>query len=332
MNNPVSGLLGSCQVAGRVAGLLAGLLAGACGDAADPTAVASTDAIAVATPAQLPASVPASLSGRLDCLRENAGAVVIAHRGGPTREYPENAMETLQRTLEAGASAMEVDIAQSKDGVLFLMHDDDLDRTSTGEGPLADRTWDEIKALDLETYQSKTAYHPPTLDQALDWAVANKVLLELNRKRSTPVEKVIAAVRARKAENNVFIITYTDDQAVELHQAAPDLVITASVDSIEKLGELLSRGVVAERLVAWTGMATPDPTLWKALADRGVESIFGTQNARDTQRDSDFWEDDDGSEYNGLVAGGLAFIVTGYSDKVSRQLSASDGVRKACGL
>ncbi len=272
------------------------------------------------------------LMARLDCLREAGGVLVIGHRGGPTRDYPENAIETFDRTLRAGTPAIEIDIAQTKDGVLVLMHDEELERTTTGEGLVSDHTWEEISKLKLETYNKTTDFAPPTLAAALDWAMKNNAVVELDTKRSASFDPVIAAVRAARAENNVFIITYTDDQAVEVHQKAPDLVITATVNSVAHLDELLARGVKADRLVAWTGIETPDPPLWKALADRGIESAFGTLGPRSKSLDGKYWEDDDGSEYDTLVQGGASIIVTDITDKVSRQLSAPAEKARTCGL
>jgi glycerophosphoryl diester phosphodiesterase len=319
--------------------LVALFAAAGCGGPDDPTATASTSPAQTSASAPAPAISPAArtqpaapLAARLDCLREAGGVLVIGHRGGPTRDYPENAIETFDRTLKAGTKAMEIDIAQTSDGVLVLMHDDELDRTTTGEGLVSDHAWDDISKLKLETYSKATSFAPPTLAAALDWAVRNNVVVELDKKRSTSLDPIIAAVRAAKAENNVFIITYTDDQAVETHQKAPDLVITATVSSVAHLDDLLGRGVKAERLVAWTGIETPDPGLWKELAGRGIESAFGTLGPRSTSLDGKYWEDDDGSEYDALVQSGLPILVTDITDKVSRQLS--DPARKArnCGL
>lgn len=258
--------------------------------------------------------------------------LVIGHRGGPTRDYPENAIQTFDRTLKAGAPAMEIDIAETKDGVLMLMHDDELDRTTTGTGLVSDHSWDEISKLKLETYSKGTDFAPPTLAAALDWAVRNNVVVELDKKRSAAFEPIIAAVRTAKAENNVFIITYTDDQAAEVHQKAPDLVITATVNSVAHLDELLAKGVKADRLVAWTGVEDPNPGLWKEMAARGIESAFGTLGPRSTSLDGKYWKDNDGSEYNTLVEGGLAILVTDITAKVSRQLSAPAQKAKTCGL
>jgi glycerophosphoryl diester phosphodiesterase len=327
--------------------ILAALFAAAgCGGPNDPTATASTEPVqtsaspapslastaptASTVPAASPA--PASLNARLDCLREAGGVLVIGHRGGPTRDYPENAIETFDRTLKAGTPAMEIDIAQTKDGVLVLMHDEELERTTTGEGLVSDHTREEISKLKLETYSRATGFAPPTLAAALDWAVKNNVVVELDKKRSTSFDPIIAAVRAAKAENNVFIITYTDDQAVEMHQKAPDLIITATVNSIAHLDELLAKGVKADRLVAWTGVETPNPSLWKELAGRGIEAAFGTLGPRSTSLDGKYWKDDDGSEYDALIQSGLPILVTDITDKVSRQLSAPAQKAKSCGL
>jgi glycerophosphoryl diester phosphodiesterase len=275
---------------------------------------------------------PALLPEKLDCLRQSGGILVIGHRGGPTRDYPENAIETFERTLKAGTPAMEIDIAETKDGVLVLMHDEDLERTTTGEGLVSDHTWADIQKLKLETYSQETDFHPPTLESALAWAVRNSALVELDKKRSASFGPIIAAVRAAQAENNVFIITYNDEQAIEVHTLAPDLVITATVNGAAHLDELLSSGVKADRLVAWTGTAEPNPDLWKTLAARGIESAFGTLGPRATSLDGKYWEDDDGSEYDALAAGGLPILVTDITDKVSRQLSPLRAKSAACGF
>lgn len=308
-------------------------LATACGQPSDPTATASTEATAAATPAPAAAAAPAQpLPARLDCLRQSGGVLLIGHRGGPTRDYPENAVETLQRTFNAGTKAMEVDVAETSDFKLVLMHDDDLERTTTGTGLVADHTLAEIQALKLETGSKTTDFHPPTLEAALDWAAKTGAILELDKKRSAAFPPLIAAVRATKAQNNVFIITYTDDQAMEVHKLAPDLVITATINDVAQLDRLLAGGVRSETLVAWTGNVEPRPDLWKALAARGIESIFGTNGARADSLDTKYWDDDNGSEFTGLVRDGLPILVTGLTDKTARQLGDDRKKAAACGF
>ena len=75
--------------------------------------------------------------------------LVSHHRAGPVAGYPENAIETMDNALRYGFGLMEVDVAQLKDGGLVLMHDDTLDRTTTGSGKVYDMTQRDIEKIFL---------------------------------------------------------------------------------------------------------------------------------------------------------------------------------------
>lgn len=313
----------------------------ACGQAKDPTAAASTGpdkaappetAAAAPKPAE-PLTASSGLTARLDCVRKAEGVLLIGHRGGPNRDYPENALETLERTYKAGTHGGEIDVTASKDGVLFLNHDQTLDYGTTGKGPAADKTWAEISKLKLRTATKVTPYSPARLDDVLQWAVANHAVLELDHKDASVFDGMFAAVRAAKAENNVFIITYTDDEAALVAKKAPDLVMTATVNSTAQADDLLRRGVTIDHLVAWTGVTDPNPDLWKALSARGIESAFGTLGPKDKSLDTKYWADKDGGEYDDLVEkDGLSILVTDLTDKVARELAAPMKKAEACGF
>lgn len=311
------------------------LLAACSGPAGPEAAVGEGPVAAVARPSADPLAATGAgkpLPDRLDCLRTSGGVLLIGHRGGPTRDYPENAIETFQRTYDAGTHAMEIDVSETKDGALILMHDDDLARTTTGEGPVSDHTLAEIQALKLRTSQKTTTYAPPTLAGALAWAVRNQAILELDKKKSAAWEPIIEAVRSAGAENNVLLVTYTDEQAISVHRLAPDLVVTATISTPAQLDRLISKGVQPDHLVAWTGTAEPDPGLWKALGEHGVEAAFGTLGPRASSLDTRYWEDGDGSEFNALVEDGLAILVTDITDKAARQLAGLRQRSAPCGL
>ncbi|MBI1361054.1 MAG: glycerophosphodiester phosphodiesterase [Alphaproteobacteria bacterium] len=318
------------------------LVVAACGRAPDPTAGASTAAIAGAAAAPVAPDAPAmartaaptrtDLKGRMDCLRDHGGIVVIGHRGGPTRDYPPNALESLKRTFHAGTHGMEIDVARSSDGRLYLMHDDTLERSTTGSGTTDGLKWADIQKLQLKTGRKTTDFHPASLEAVLDWAVSAGALVELDRKSSVSIASVVDAVRRVHAENSVLMVTYTDAQAEAVHHADPGLFIAATIHSASQLDRLLSHGLPADRLVAWTGDERPDPELWKALRAKGVLSAFGTLGPRGKSLDSAYWSDGDGSEYTDLAAEGLAFVVTDLSDKVSRQLAPEMKQAESCGF
>ena len=77
---------------------------------------------------------------------ENAQPLVSVHRGGKgLKYYPENCLETLQYVNDSILAIFEIDVAKTKDGVLVLMHDNTLERTTTGQGVLEKQTFNALQ-------------------------------------------------------------------------------------------------------------------------------------------------------------------------------------------
>jgi glycerophosphoryl diester phosphodiesterase len=87
---------------------------------------------------------------------------------------------------------------------------------------------------------------------------------------------VLAEVQAAGAANRVIFITYSDDAAVRVHNLAPRLMLSVSIDDEGDLDALAARGIDLTRVLAWTGTEEPNAALNVALAARGVEAMFGT--------------------------------------------------------
>ena len=207
---------------------------------------------------------------------ENRFPLISAHRGGPMPGFPENCIETFDNATTYNPVIVEFDIAYSKDSVMVIMHDDQLDRTSTGKGAIGNYTYEELKAFNLKDDDGKeTSFKIPTLDSVLSWS-KGKVLLTIDLKRGVSYAKVIEKVKQYKVESNSIIITYTAKQAQEVHQLAPDLMISASVQKKYELKRLNSLGIPNNRIVAFVGVSAPDKELYKFLHDKGITTILGT--------------------------------------------------------
>lgn len=268
---------------------------------------------------------PSNLGGFFDCLRTTGHAVVAAHRGGPSPGYAENAIETMAHVASQVPALYEIDIARTRDNALVLMHDDTLDRTTTGTGAVRAHTLAQIKALRLKDADGTVLTHRvPTLREALDWA-AGRVILELDVKRGVSYEDVIAEVRAAGAMSRVVFITYSLDAAVRVHQAAPDMMLSVSIESVEALAALEGRKVDLSRVLAWTGTATVNAGLNRALAARGVEAMFGTLGNAERSWDGRFVREGR-DRYAELVRSGLQLISTDRTIEAARNLDANDGV------
>ncbi len=299
--------------------------------ATSTSGTASADAVEAVSVEDTTSKLPALF----DCVREEGGLMLAAHRGGPMPGYPENAIETLENTLSNAAFIMEVDIAESRDGTLFLMHDRSLGRTTTGSGPVADTDWTDIAALDLvDNEGTVTGFHPPKLSDALAWAVENGAILELDRKETTSFRNIIDAVRAAGAESNVILITYNDSEARQVAKLAPELMMTAGIGGPQDEAELLADGIDPDHLIAWTGTNSPSPGKWQALADKGIESAFGTLGRPGERLDDTYWADGDPSEYSALARDGLTMLATDVPYRLARADgwigTAQDIARKEC--
>jgi len=93
---------------------------------------------------------------------------LCAHRGGMAT-HPENTRPAFQEALRLGAHMIEFDVQFTKDGVLALMHDAKVDRTTDGEGRFSDMTLAELRRLDagLRKDARFAGTRIPTLDETL---------------------------------------------------------------------------------------------------------------------------------------------------------------------
>ena len=111
---------------------------------------------------------------------DGSSVIVVAHRAD-WRNFPENSLEAIQSSIEMGVDMLEIDVQCTKDGVLILMHDHNLDRTTTGTGNIADTNWEDIAKLNLKDHQGNvTAYKVPKLEDAL-LACKDRIMINLDK-------------------------------------------------------------------------------------------------------------------------------------------------------
>ena len=249
------------------------------------------------------------LDSLFDCLQEKGIALVSAHRGGPIPGYPENAIETMANMMTQVPALLEVDVAQSRDGVLFLLHDDELDRTTTGAGRAAEWDWAELRALRLKDNEGAvTQFEIPTLDKALEWA-REGAILQLDLKPSSSLERVVEAVRAKAMLDRVIWIAYSLDRARAILSHAPGALISVTMENPEDWEVFLQSGIDSDSIMAWTGFRAPDAALYELLETERIPIIFGTLGGK-RSLDNRYAADGDLSEYLHLVTMGVDVIAT----------------------
>ncbi len=98
------------------------------------------------------------------------GVRVVAHRGGAELGPPENTLAAFEKAIEVGADLIEIDIRETKDGHLVIMHDATVDRTTNGTGRVEDLTLEYIRSLDAGSWAGEEykGLKVPTLRESLE--------------------------------------------------------------------------------------------------------------------------------------------------------------------
>lgn len=111
---------------------------------------------------------------------DTSTVIVVAHRGD-WRYAPENSIAAIEHSIKVGVDVVELDLQLTKDSVLIVMHDSQLERTTTGMGSVREWTMDSLRTLKLKNGCGiKTKHHIPTLEEAL-LAAKGKVLVNLDK-------------------------------------------------------------------------------------------------------------------------------------------------------
>ncbi|WP_458625947.1 glycerophosphodiester phosphodiesterase family protein [Winogradskyella sp. PC D3.3] len=203
---------------------------------------------------------------------------VSVHRGGKGLvNYPENAIETLRYVNDSIVAIYEVDVAQTKDGQLVLLHDTAIDRTTTGSGKVDELTYNELKQFNLvDDYGNETTFKIPLFSEVLQWCVKNNVILTVDIKRTVSQESVINAIRAAKAEDVCIIITYDVAQAKMAYNLAPDLLLSVTARNDEEFDRLLDAEIPVENMLAFTGTRLSDASFFERLHNNDIVCLLGT--------------------------------------------------------
>lgn len=235
------------------------------------------------------------------------GPLLSAHRGGHGGIYPENAVETFAFVKRVAPALIETDVRLTRDSVLVLLHDETLDRTTTGTGRLDAHALADVRRLRLRDDAGRvTPFGVPTLAEALAWA-EGRVVYTLDVKRDVPPEVLVRAIRAAGAENRVVVITYTSEEVAAYLRLAPDLNLSIPATSAEELEAVLTLpGFDPRRAIAFVGVGSVPPGVIErlhALGIRAIAGLFGANEAALRQGDT--------ALLDALRAAGVDVIATG---------------------
>ncbi|GAA3243769.1 glycerophosphodiester phosphodiesterase [Streptomyces sp. XM83C] len=160
--------------------------------------------------------------------------LTIGHRGVMGVE-PENTLRSFVAAERAGLDVIELDLHLSKDGALVVMHDTDVDRTTDGSGPIAEKTLEELRELDAGKGE-----RVPVFEEVLD---AVRAPLQAEIKDVRAARSLAAVLNERRLTERVEVLSFHDEAIAEVARLVPG-VRTALV--AEHYGpEVVDRAVAA---------------------------------------------------------------------------------------
>ncbi|MEM8964749.1 MAG: glycerophosphodiester phosphodiesterase family protein [Acidobacteriota bacterium] len=249
------------------------------------------------------ASSPTSIAAFLMLERPR----IIAHRG-VSGDAPENTLVAFEKAIQMRADMIELDVTFTRDGQVVCLHDETLDRTTSGSGDPRTQTLEELRELDAGSWfdAQYAGERMPTLDEALR-LMKDEILVNIEIKSEAVdegeepgiVEAIAALVKRLDMVDQVVIssfsrrglersrrvapeiaraVLYTDDQYPDLAPGAALLALEAVAVNVHHRQATLSTvkdvhgagGIVMVYTVN-------DPALAETLFVNGVDAIFSDQ-------------------------------------------------------
>lgn len=152
---------------------------------------------------------------------------VIAHRGFSGRA-PENTLAAIRDAIAIGADMAEIDVTLTADERVVVIHDETLDRTTDGNGLVAEYGFDEIRGLDAGSWFAPrfAGEKVPTLGEVLDTS-KGRILLNVEIKTEAVdrgiSDKVAAAITERGMADQVVVSSFSPTAVEQMHAVAPEI-------------------------------------------------------------------------------------------------------------
>lgn len=151
--------------------------------------------------------------------------IAIAHRGAS--EYaPENTVAAFDLALRLGARHFELDVQETRDGQLAVIHDDTVNRTTDGTGRVAELSLAELQAFDAGSWfgEAFAGARIPTLEEVFRrYRRKADFHVEIKGKGTRTTELVAELVRRMELAGQVTITSFQRERLEEARRLAPEL-------------------------------------------------------------------------------------------------------------
>jgi glycerophosphoryl diester phosphodiesterase len=218
------------------------------------------------------AGIQISQSQTLRQLLTDHAQIVCSHRAAIEPNVTENSIQSMQEALEGGIYMHEIDVRESEDGELYILHDETLDRTTHAKGQLNTYTSEELEEVHLLGNGEKL----PRFEDALRFAAAHDIYLMLDVKKA-PLQKVMDKVADYGLLDKVVVLTFSEARAKEAFALDHKFLVSVLVNEIE---DLLNYKQLSSHVLAYINQGAPI-ALFQEVRRNNTAIITDTLNAID---------------------------------------------------
>ena len=151
--------------------------------------------------------------------------MVIAHRGASSYA-PENTLAAFDLALQMGVRHIELDVHLTRDGHIVVIHDDTVDRTTSGSGPVTNQTWAELRALDAGSWfgAAFVGQRLPTFAEVLErYKGRVHIHTEIKGHSASLSQQTVDVIRQHGMEAQVTMTSFQKVRLEEIRAYAPAL-------------------------------------------------------------------------------------------------------------
>lgn len=168
---------------------------------------------------------------------------ITAHRGGALKA-PENTLSALEYTWECGADCAEIDVQETKDGVLILLHDNSFKRTAGLDKNVWDMEYAKVEKLDagISFHNKFRGEKIPTLEEVLNFCRRGldlNIEIKYNGKNKGIVNKVVRTIREHEFQEHCVVTSMNYQFLEQIKKIAPEIrtgyIMTMTYGSIAQV-------------------------------------------------------------------------------------------------
>lgn len=194
--------------------------------------------------------------------------LVFAHQGGENLR-PSNTMLAFQYSADLGADVLDTDMHMTKDGVLVLMHDQTVDRTTNGAGAIRDLTLAEIKLLDAgykfsldegQTFPYRgQGITVPTLEELFQAFPDKRFGIEIKQTDPLPTaQRFCTVIRQYQMQDQVLVSSFSQENMDAFRQECPEVATSATEGEVRKFYILYRLGLISSLTPNYASLQVPE--------------------------------------------------------------------------